>query len=588
MPAKLRTAAHIAFSRTGRARAAWAAAVLAVLAALAITADTTGWIVRSYSPLPFWDQWDVVADVAKIKAGTFRVGDMIAQHGEHRIVFPRLIFYADHLLGRGQGLINLGAIAIVQLLHAVLLTRILGPLRRPGLVAAAAAVVALLTFLGQWENLVWGFQVQFVAVYLLATGGYALLARAVQARGGARRTAFAGCCACLIVAVFCMANGLAAAGLAVPLALALRAPRWMIGALAGLTALAAALYLRDYASVSDHSTLAYALAHPLDYLTYVASYAGNIAGLLAHRPPTAAFHAPLAAAPLLLGVAGLSLAAGALIREARGRFADPTGAVLLAVMAFVMASAALTALGRLNFGVDQALAPRYQTSGAVFWAGQIIYWTRAAGHGRARAAVAAVAAALLGLLIWSQVRLGPELESHGARMRAAEDSLLSRVRDDTAIGGVNFRPGEAWERAAILDRYNLSIFAKPEADWPGRELRTLTKIAPTGACIGAFDTLSVPLTNAPANAVSAGWAWDLTHRSLPRRIVMTDARGIVVGFGHTGAKRPDVAAARPEVDSPAAGWTGFVQVDGGEVTAFALLANDTACALGAKPGIPRG
>ena len=61
----------------------------------------------------------------------------------------------------------------------------------------------------------------------------------------------------------------------------------------------------------------------------------------------------------------------------------------------------------------------------------------------------------------------------------------------------------------------------PEADWPGRELNTLTKVAPTGACIGAFDALSVPLTNAPANAVSAGWAWDVTHHSLPRRIVMT-------------------------------------------------------------------
>jgi hypothetical protein len=586
MPAKLRTAAHTEFSHTGWGRAAWAAAVLAVIAAIALAADTLGWIVRAYSPLPFWDQWDVVADVAKIKAGTFEAGNLIAQHGEHRILFPRLIFYADLLLGRGQGIVNLGAIAIIQLLHAVLLIRMLGPLRRPGLVVAAAVVAALLAFLGQWENLVWGFQVQFVAVYLLATAGYLLLARAVQARGGARLTAFAGGCGCLIVAVFCMANGLAALSLAVPLALALRAPRWMIGALAGLTALAAALYLRDYTPVSEHSTLAYALAHPLDYLPYVANYAGNIAGLLAHRPPTAAFHAPLATAPLLLGVAGLSLAAGALIREGKGGFADPTGAVLLAIMTFVLASAALTALGRLNFGVDQALASRYQTPGAVFWAAQIIYWTRAAGQDRARAIVAA--SALLGLLIWSQVRLAPELEAHAARMRAAEDSLISRVRDDAAIGGVNVRPGEAWERAAILDRYNLSIFAEPEADWPGRELNTLTKVAPTGACIGAFDALSVPLTNAPANAVSAGWAWDVTHHSLPRRIVMTDARGIVVGVGHTGAKRPDVAAARPEVTSPAAGWTGFVHVDGGEVTAFALLADGTACALGARPGLPRG
>jgi hypothetical protein len=587
MPAKLRAdSARIEFPATGSGRAAWAVSILAVLVALAIAADTAGWIVRAYSSLPFWDQWDVVADFAKIKAGTYQAGDLIKQHGEHRIVFPRLIFFADQLFGRGQDIVNLAAIAIIQLLHAALLIRLLGPLRRPGLVAAAAAVLALLTFLGQWENLVWGFQVQFVAVYMLATAAYMLLAKAVQARDGARSRAFAGCCACLVMAVFSMANGMAAAGLAVLLALVLGAPRWMTAVLAGLTAAVAALYLHNYTPVPDHSTLAYALAHPGAYLEYVANYVGNIAGLLAHRPPTARFFTVLATGPLLLGIAGLGLAAGALVREARSRFADPANAVLLAIIAFVLASAALTAMGRLNYGVDQAHASRYLTPGAVFWAAQVAYWARAmsAWPARIRAVGAVLLTVLFALLIWNQARQAPLLDQHAIGMRAAEDALRSRVRDDAALGAAYFQPGQTLARARVLDRYDLSIYAQPEADWLGKRLDTVARRAPAQACIGAFDALLAPPRNAPNQAVAAGWAWDTAHDRVPRRILMVDERGVVVGFGTTGIVRPDVQAARAEVDSKRSGWTGFARLDGRPVEAVALLSDGAACALGALPG----
>lgn len=594
MIAKLRTAFEgIERPATWTARAAWGMATLAVLVALAIVADTAGWVVRTYSSLPFWDQWEVVVDYAQIRAGTFGADDLIDQHGEHRIVFPRLVFYADALFGRGQNIVNLAVIAAIQLLHAAVLIRVLGPLRRPGVVAAAAAVLALLTFLGQWENLVWGFQVQFVAVYLLATCAYLALARAVAAdedeRPRAAAALFAGACVLLVVAMFSMANGMAAAGVAVLLALVLRAPRWMIVTLIVVTALCVALYMRGYVSVPDHSSLEYALAHPVEYLNYVAHYVGNVAGLLAQRPPTARFFTLLATGPLLLGVAGLALAATALVRETRARFADPTQAVLLAVMAFVLASAALTALGRLNFGIDQAHASRYQTPGAVFWAAQVVYWTRAsnAWPGRARAFSAVVLAGLFALLIWSQVRQGPIVDMHAIGMRSAEDALRSRVRDDAALGAAYFRPGEAVARAQVLDRYDLSIFAQPEADWVGRKLESVARRAPDGACIGAFDALLAPPRNAPDQAVAAGWVWDVANDRLPRRVVMINAAGEVVGFGTTGIGRPDVQAARAEVDARGSGWTGFARLDGRPVEALALLSDGTACGIGVLPGLPR-
>jgi hypothetical protein len=203
---------------------------------------------------------------------------------------------------------------------------------------------------------------------------------------------------------------------------------------------------------------------------------------------------------------------------------------------------------------------------------------------RIRAVGAVWLTVLFALLIWNQARQAPLLDQHAIGMRAAEDALRSRVRDDAALGAAYFQPGQTLARARVLDRYDLSIYAQPEADWLGKRLDTVARRAPAQACIGAFDALLAPPRNAPNQAVAAGWAWDTAHDRVPRRILMVDERGVVVGFGTTGIVRPDVQAARAEVDSKRSGWTGFARLDGRPVEAVALLSDGAACALGALPG----
>lgn len=140
------------------------------------------------------------------------------------------------------------------------------------------------------------------------------------------------------------------------------------------------------------------------------------------------------------------------------------------------------------------------------------------------------------------------------------------------------------DRAEALDRYDLSIYAEPYANWRGKALDALAKRAPAGACIGAFDTLNAPPHNSPSQAVANGWAWELSRDRPPRRIVMTNTTGVVVGFGSAGIVRPDVKAARAEVDADDSGWTGFAILDGRPVEAFALMSDGAACALGTLPG----
>ena len=55
-------------------------------------------IFRDGVDVPFWDQWDGTAPLfEKMAAGTLRFADFFAQHNEHRILFPQLIFFG---LGR--------------------------------------------------------------------------------------------------------------------------------------------------------------------------------------------------------------------------------------------------------------------------------------------------------------------------------------------------------------------------------------------------------------------------------------------------------------------------------------------------------
>lgn len=565
---------------------AWALTLAAAIIAALLAADSIHWVISAYSGLPFWDQWDRLIDVEMLRTGAFGLSDLFAQHGEHRIAFPRLVFLADAMWTGQSDILNLAAIGAIQAAHAVLLIGLLRPLTGAGRIAAAAAIVALLGFLGQWENFVWGFQVQFVGVYLLASLVFVCTARAAHHRSVA---AFAGACLCVFVAAFTMANGLAAGAIAALLAVVLGAPAWMSLGLAALTGACAALYAIGYTPTPDHTTPAYALSHLGEYAAYVCAYVGNIAGLLADRPPTAKLYAVLAQGPIVLGAAGLVLAAAALWRETRARFSERTQAVLLAIMAFVLASAALTAFGRLDYGLSQAHSPRYQTAGAVFWVAQIVYWTRALdGAGvAARRAGAVALMGLLALLTWSQVNLGPVVERHGIVQRAAADALRSRVRDDAAVGAAYPRPGEVWGRIKILQRYRLSIFADPQTAWLGRPLASVAGASPAGACIGAFDDLHVPSRNAAGDAVALGWAWSEADDDAPRRIVLTNAAGTVIGFGSTGSSRPDVPAVRPEVDDPASGWSGFAQVGAGETRAFAVLKDGTACPLGAQADAPR-
>src|SRR5262245_57516859 len=126
---------------------------------------------RFYHPALFSDQWETILFFDRLLQGKITFGDFIAQHNEHRILFPRLVFVLDLWLTGARNGVNFAAILICQAIHLALFHRMIAlRVAEPWMRWALTALVAALLFgIMQWENFLWGFQIQFVGVFLFFT-----------------------------------------------------------------------------------------------------------------------------------------------------------------------------------------------------------------------------------------------------------------------------------------------------------------------------------------------------------------------------------------------------------------------------------
>ena len=553
-------------------RIAWALLALCAWAfATHIVVDTLRAVVPLWSPLPWFDEWATVSLIQSWQTGEASLlGILFAQHNEHRILVPRLVFFADDLVFGGQGYLSLAAIALVQALHAALFAVLLARARpaRAGRWALAAVVVALMFSLRQAENFTSGFQVQFVGVFAGASAGFALFGLAVaryrQGRPATGPLVAAGLA--VLVTTLTMANGLAAGFVVVALSLMARMPRRVTLACAAWAVLLAVVYLDGYVPVAHHSHPTESLGHPLGLLLYVATYLGAMG-----------VPGP-AAVPALLGGLGLVAGAAAVARTLR-RGAGPAELALVGVMLFVGTAAGVTAAGRLGFGIDQALSSRYATGSAAFWAAQLVYWWRATPELGARSAVWAragvVAVSLLLVAAMGRAQGGakPQMVVQSFALAESADLLLLDLHDPEVLGRTAWGVPDVESLVPVLRENHLSIFSTREAGALGRPVSEVGPIAGSEACGGSFSAQADPRLG-PGGIRLSGFA--LAGRSLLRRILLANAAGTVVGFG---------SGAVP--GAPRGTWRGFAVAEpGARLAAFGWLPDRRLCRVGDAVAAP--
>ena len=533
----------------------------------------------SHTAMPFWDQLEyATADAVR--------GALFARHNEHLILLPKLGFLLDLQLGGGNAF-NICTILVIQLAHALLLCWIVtvgnAEWRRPDMVALGLALCICFSAL-QYENLAWGNQTQFAGVYALATACFA-----VVFLSGTGVMATAAACLLGAAAMLTMANGVLVLPIAAGLALLAGRP-WRQVLAYGLASLVlVCFFAAGHVTQGHHSSPIEALLVPWRIAIYVAVYLGKPLSEIMRFPLGADYVGLLPS--IVIGGSGL-LVAGALGLRAvlARRSIRPVEFVLLAGIAYIVASASVTAAGRHGFGYSQAASPRYATPALLFW-GMLLLWLQFFAHRGGKLRALAASAMLLGaasLLTLQQPRSLFMLDQYVASRYPAETALIVGVRDDDAFRLVYPLPEAVESRVQGLRAARLSIFAQPYGDWIGRPLADTLRLLPEGRCLGSFDGATLKGDGPTRFAAVNGWAWDRGQRTRLRRLVLVNEADVIVGFARGPVRRMDVPAGTGgAVPDTRVGWVGHAL--GGRGTtlrAYGLAEPGAACLIDSARRFP--
>ena len=71
--------------------------------------------VNTYHPLPWHDEWDTINFLQQVSLNPASLKSWVAQHNEHRLFVPRLVFATDFWVFNGKSLFTFIVSAILAL-----------------------------------------------------------------------------------------------------------------------------------------------------------------------------------------------------------------------------------------------------------------------------------------------------------------------------------------------------------------------------------------------------------------------------------------------------------------------------------------
>lgn len=330
--------------RTNRGRIAVAIGCLIPLAILVVL------VVRSWVNLPWNDEWALAFTLQDVDAGTLSLADLAFQHGEHRILFPRIFMLATAWLSDWDTRATMAVGIAIAATSLVVLRTIARRTMASGVAAGALTVMTawLLFSPVQWENWLWGWEIAWflnvlgvVLTLWLLSDDELPLPRWVRLGLAA---------AAAILAMYSIASG-GFAWLAGLVVLVIRRWSWpQIATWAGLAGVTVYIYSRGYTPVQQGSLVDRLLDDPIASIEYALTYLGAPLSLGGEQATTRAGGV----------IVAITIAAIALIAWRRpSRLV--TAAPWIGLAVYTLAASATTASGRLEYGLIQALSSRYTT-----------------------------------------------------------------------------------------------------------------------------------------------------------------------------------------------------------------------------------
>lgn len=526
---------------------------------LIIFASTIYGVVRFYSPIPWWDEWDgYIGFYRNITTGWS--GGWWVNHMEHRIVTSRILYWLDIKAFGGQHVFLLIVEQVMQ--ASLVLVTWRAYVRGRNSIAPFAWIVGLpLAFLFSWvqyETFKWGFETQVIAAYMFSLFAAAAFTRSEGTRAGNIIWA-------LIFATFAelsMANGLLAFPMLLGLCIICRRPAKDHAAILVAWIVMWGVYFFDYTKPPSTVPVLTTSETAIRFVKFFFVFLGNPASELTGSLLLC----------MVLGAATFLIAAWLTLTAYRTRSITPYRAFLIGVYGFVVLSALAAMSGRAYFGPAAATVSRYTT-------GPLLAWTMLAllafdfSKTNARRHLTILISAISATVLATFQFHVKDDNSHLYNWKLAV--LAHKIGQARPELDALLFPAEARSHFSDLATYaeknHVALYGNGWLKDAG-EVSFEQGKRDDSVCRGVIDSVSRDATG----PVARGWLTTDT-RQPDVLIVLTDTTGKTVGYGLTGAARPDVSAAVPGA-SANAGWTGFVLQTASPLNAYGYVSGRF-CAL---------
>lgn len=335
----------------------WLAFIAAILPATLLGISIAKYNVN----VPFFDQWDIAPYIIKLASGEhLNWSELIAQHNESRLLFPKLIFIglADvtHWDVRYEMLVTFLLACLISI-NIYRLNRItVGGNLFTGLLIVFICNLLIFSPI-QHENWLWGFQlILFIPITCITTG-------ILVAYSHLHPIAKFLLCICLAtISTFSFANGMLCWIVLFPVLVFhtwqdLSKYKWLLVAWIATFTTNLIIYFYGYQKPTIHPSFREALVHPIQAINFFFAFLGS----------------PLGFKNLIVStIVGIALVLAWIgccfyLFKFRQNYLIWTRVIgWLSIGTYAAMSSFIVTLGRLGFGADQALTSRYTTVSLYF------------------------------------------------------------------------------------------------------------------------------------------------------------------------------------------------------------------------------
>jgi hypothetical protein len=485
--------------------------------------------ITHYSPLFFWDSWECIAFIDSFSSGNWQA--LWAQHNEHRIILTKLLFFLDFLLFKGNPapliILNYILVGLSCFFFIWAWKETQSPLR-----FIPCFLVSCLFFWSQSENFEWEFQSQFFLVHLLAFIAFFFLYKS-QFRTH-RKTYFI---LSIIVGIFSagtMATGIFVLPLMFFYGLLAKIGKKKIIIILTLSILILYIFFYDYHFSSK--TLGYLFLNINEFVKYIFVYLGNPFFYLSST-------SSLTIASFF-GKVFLSLFLYSCMIIYRKNY-KKIYIVFFIFIFYIIIESSITSIGRMQYGISQAIAHRYTTPTIMAWCILYLMFFSKKNIQKINLKLCNIISIFI-IVAMFPIQLNTlYIPSSITQKNIAFLAILSGIHDDIRIKNIVYldtalNPFQAAEKAQKL---HLKNFCSGKLKDLSDKVNSLLIISQKNSRQSQGNLeLTSPIATDQNWSFVQGWFYDKSTTKYPLPLLILDENHTVVGVAITGVRRPDVAS----------------------------------------------